>query len=266
MSAKPSKKFIAVSPEAQFVRALQETPVPQRAFVIPNYAADPPEDDPVNLWMRYDGRLRGRFWNGASYTYVDYPMRTDITSPPAVPAYPARPAQPGAPITYSKSYTAQWTQGYRGDNTKRPDSVGDVMLPFGNSGDGNGTQKSLIGFDYATMATDLASSTVKSVQLSMTNIDAYWDSGVTIFFSIHNQTAEPSTWPALIQRFVNNRHFAKPERLNIALPIIFATGVRDGTGKGIALEAPSDSPDFYGYAAGVGSGYDPPILTVTYAK
>jgi hypothetical protein len=265
-ASKSNRKHIPLSPEAQFIARLQDQPDPRRSFVIPNYAADPSEDDPVNLWMRYDGRLRGRVWNGASFTYYDYPMRTDISSPPAVPAYPARPGQPAAPTTYRSLYTAIWTQGYLGSGAQRTDAIGSVDLPFGDGADGNGNQKSLIGFDYATIAADLAGSTIKIVSLTMTNLWAYWDSGVDIYFGIHNNTSKPSVFPSLAARLVTAVHFGKPQTLSAPLPISFATSVRDGSGKGIALEAPSGAADFYGYAAGLGSGYDPPVLSVTYAK
>jgi hypothetical protein len=269
-SSKASSRQKPTTPEGKFSKAISDilAGTSPTKFVIPTLAADPPETDPTNLWMRYDGRLRGRFWNGTGYTYVDYPMRTDITSPPAVPAYPARPAQPAAPTTRSKSYAAIWTQSYNGDGSQRTDALGTTNVIFGNINDGLGRQKSLIGFDYATIATDLTGSTVKRVDYFMQNLDSYRDSGVDVYFGIHNVTALPSTWPdaSLPQRMIKSYHFGNPQNLTVQLPIIFATGIRDGSGKGIALEAPSDSPDFFGYGAGVGSGYSPPILTITYAK
>jgi hypothetical protein len=60
--------------------------------------------------------------------------------------------------------------------------------------------------------------------------------------------------------------FQAPEARSVALPLAFATYIRDGLGKGIAIEAPDDSPSHAGYAAGVASGYSEPRLTVYYAK
>lgn len=260
------------SPEASFTQALDEKFGQQipRAFVIPVLQTDPLESDPTNLWMRTDGRLRGRYLNsGGTFVYVDYPLRSDITSPPSVPAAPAPPAAPPAPQTYKKTYAATWTQTYKGDGDKRTDDKGNEMLVYGNAGDGyNGTNRSLIGFDYATIASNLSGSTVKKVQLQMTNIHAYWNSGVDIYFGIHNVTSEPTTWPdgSLPRRRIKIHHFGKPQYRQVDMPIEFATRIRDGSGKGIAIEAPSSSRDYYGFAAGVGSGYAPPKLVVTYAK
>lgn len=262
-------RYVPASEEARFAQALQDQGFkPPSAFVIPVLQNDPPANDPTNLWMRPDGRLRGRYWNGSAWVNVDYPMRSDITAPPAVPAAPAPAAQPPAPRTYRTAFAATWTQSYKGDDSKRTDSNGDLMLMYGNSGDANGTNKSLIGFNYSSIASTLTSSTIKKVELSLTNVDAYWDSGVDIYFGIHNVTAEPATWPAdlLPRRKISKHHFEASEAKTVTLPLEFATMIRAGTGKGIAIEAPNASRDFYGYAAGVGSGFAVPQLIVTYAK
>jgi hypothetical protein len=258
------------SPEGRFGQALDKMvgrPQP-RAFVIPTLAADPPEGDPTNLWMRYDGRLRGRYWNGSAFVYVDYPMRSDITAPPAVPAYPAAPALPPAPQSRVGMYAATWSQGYKGDGTKRTDTIGEKFLPFGNDGGVNGLQRSLIGFDYATIASDLAGSTITSVQLTLAIISSYLSNGVDVYFGVHNVTVEPAIWPtaSIPASKIASAHFGRPETRTIPLPMEIGTRLRAGTGKGIALESPGSSIDFNGYASGFGSGYQVPVLIITYAK
>lgn len=260
------------TPESRFSQAvgrMAETPRPT-PFVIPTLASDPADGDPTNLWMRFDGRLRGRYKNSSNvWVYVDYPMRTDITSPPAVPAYPAAPALPPAPQTYQNAYDAVWSQGYQGNDAKRTDSIGTKFLPFGVQSGSNtfGQQKSLVGFDYATIASDLTNSTIYSVQLTLQVIDATLGS-VDVYFGIHNATAAPTTFPtgALPASKIASATFGRGEIKTIPLPLEFATRLRAGTGKGIAIEAPSAATDFYGYASGVGSGYANPQLIITFAK
>lgn len=260
-----------MTPEARFaakIRSLQERPKPV-AFVIPTLAADPPEGDPTNLWMRYDGRLRGRFPNsGGTFTYVDYPMRTDATSPPAVPAYPPAPALPAAPMTYQNAYVASWSQGYKGDGSKRLDTVGELNLPVGSRPDAFGVQRSLIGFPAATIAADLAGSTIYNVSLSLQLVDSALENGVDLYFGIHNEAAEPTIFPdgSLPASRIASAHFTKGDVITVPLPLEFAMRLRAGTGKGIAIEAPGSASDFYGIAAGVGSGYFVPQLLVTFAK
>lgn len=262
----------ATSPEAEFINAITEEinrSLP-RASVIPVMQADPPTEDPTNMWMRPDGRLRGRYWNGSAFVYVDYPMRTDITAPPSVPAAPPPPPKPPAPKSYKKTYTADWTQTYQGDGDKRNDSRGTKYLVYGNGGDSfNGTQRSLIGFDYSTIQSNLSGSTIKKVQLRMTNVHAYWNSGVQIYFGVHNVSSEPSNWPgsgSLPQRRASHHKFGKPQTRTVTLPLKFGQLLRSGSGKGITIEAPSGDRDYYGYAAGVGSGYTPPQLIISYTK
>lgn len=253
-----------ITPEGQFAKALRDLVEERRRprpFVIPVLTADPPTTDPTNLWMRYDGRLRGRYWNGSGYTYVDYPMRSDITSPPAVPAYPAAPAPAATPTTYTATYNAVWSQGYLSSGSQRSSTT---ELPYGNDGNAAyGTQRSLIGFDYATIAATLAGSTVKRVQLHLINLTSWSPGGVTMYYSVHNVPSAPTLWPdaSLPYRFVTSAHWARSEAKTIDLPIVFGTSFRESTGKGIAIEAPSNANTFYGMASHLSLQ-----LIITYAK
>lgn len=238
------------------------TPGPFRIPVLPD---NPPETDPTNLWLLADGRLRSRYLNstGTAYVYKEYsPIAPTGTTPP-----PTAPP-PAAPITYTSSFGAIWSQSYRQSGPARTDD-GTKYLYYGSSGDSfNGRNRSLIGFNYGSIASALDGSTVKSVQLNMTNIHAYWNNGVDIYFGIHNFTSEPSSWAGggIPRSMITKQHFGKPQNKWITLPIEFATRIRDNTGKGIAIEAPSSSRDYYGFAAGVGSGYATPTLKITYVK
>jgi hypothetical protein len=261
----------STSDESRFVKTLREEierTLPSQ-FVVPVRASDPDTSDPTNLWMRADGRLRGRYWNGAAFVYVDYPMRSDITAPPAVPAYPALPAVPSQPVTRVGTYTATWSQTYQASGAKRTDTRGENFLVYGNEGNAYGTQRALIGFNYALINSDLASSTIKSIQLKLQNVASYWNTGVDIFFGMHNVTSEPLTWPAtgfLPLRRVVQAHLGPVDYKTIQLQMQFAQLLRTGGAKGIAIEAPTNARDYFGTAAGFGSGYSPPQLIITYIK
>lgn len=268
MTAKP----FATSPEAKFAALLDaklKELLRPRPFVVPQLSADPPETDPTNLWMRNDGRLRGRYKNsGGTYTYMDYPIRNDITSPPALPANPSPPAPSPAPQTYRTVWTGTWSQTYlAGSGAKRTDVTGETMLVYGkNPDDTLGQQRSFLGFDYANIVSTLASTTIQSVQLTLTNLGSYWPT-VDVFFGLHNFTAEPTqAYGSDIQLRRSADAVLGIGTSTVDLPLAFAQALRAGTSKGIAIDAPSDERTFYGYAAGVGSGYTAPQLTVTYAK
>ena len=243
--------------------AQQATSMP---FRVPVLNEDPPEDDPTNLWLFPDGRLRGRHLNAAGTLLV---YREWVTSAPGADTSATAPATPSAAVvTHEGSWPAIWSQSYRQSGSPRTD-LGVTHLYYGSSGDAfNGRNQSLIGFDYAAIATALAGSTVNSVRLSITNVHAWYHSGVQIYFGIHNFGSEPATWAGggIPRQRITNHHFGKPQFRTVWMPLEFATAIRDGWGKGIALEAPSTSREFYGYAAGVGSGYAPPTLIVNYTK
>lgn len=236
-----------------------------RPVVIPVLSADPPESDPTNIWMMPDtGRIRIRHLNSAGTAYV-YKEYTPVA--PGSPNSGTPPPPPPTPkLTRRKTWTAQWTRSYRENGAQRTDFLD--RLYYGNSGQSsfNGRTKSLIGFDYSDIDTTLTGATIKRVLLTMTNIHAYWNSGAYIYFGIHNSTSVPSTWPSIPRSKIYRAHFGKPQTKTVSLPLEFASRIRDGSGKGIALEAPNDSREFYGWAAGVGSGYTPPQLIVEYVK
>lgn len=237
-----------------------------KPFRIPVYAADPSTDDATNMWMLPDGRIRARHRNTADTAWV---LREWVSTTPGGSGSGTAPAPPApAPITRNGFYPAIWSQSYRQSGAARTDE-GTVMLYYGSSGDAfNGMNRSLIGFNYTTIASDLAGSTVLGCWLYLVNIHAWFDAGSDIHFGVHNYTSEPSTWAGggIPRSMVSKHHFGKPQAKTVPLPLYFATDIRDGIGKGVALESPSTSRSFYGYAAGFGSGYDVPLLTVQYAK
>lgn len=238
----------------------------RKPFLIPVVAADPPETDPTNIWLLPDGRLRARHRNTADTAWV---YREWVSTAAGSGSSGTAPAPiPTTPVTHEVTYLAQWSHSYRSTGAQRTDQ-GAVMLYYGSSGDSfNGMNRSLVGFDHGAIATQLAGSTVNSVRLRLVNIHAWYNSGVTIYFGIHNFSSKPGSWsgggiPA--QRIANHK-FGKPQERTVWMPLSFATSIRDGTGKGIAIEAPDGSREFYGYAAGVGSGYNPPALIINYTK
>jgi hypothetical protein len=237
-----------------------------RPFRIPVLNEDPPEADPTNLWMFPDGRLRGRHLNTAGTAYV---YREWVTSAPGSSTSATAPAAPAAaPITREDRWTAQWTQSYRSTGAARTDQ-GVTHLYYGSSGDlFNGMNRSLAGFDHSAIATALSGSTINKVYLEMTNVHAWYNSGVDVYFGIHNYSSEPATWAGggIPRQRIVSHHFGKPQTRTVPMPLEFAQAIRDGWGKGLALEAPTTSKEFYGYAAGVGSGITPPVLIVNYSK
>lgn len=248
---------------AQLEKAIVE--LQNRPFRIPVVDTDPGVDDPTNIWMFSDGRLRVRYRNTANTAWV---IREFVsTAPGSSTSATLKPALGAAPQTQVKRYPAQWHQSYLGAGAQRTDSTG--FMFYGNGNDGNGRQRALAGWNYTTAATDLASSTIKNVWLEIQSLGAGDPTrGSDVYFGIHNFTAAQATWAGggIPRSMIYRVHMPTSEKITVQMPLEFATSLRDGWGKGLALEVPSDALEFYGYAAGVGSGYDLPTLVVEYAK
>lgn len=233
---------------------------------LPVLEDDPDERDPTNMWLFPDGRLRARHLNttGTAYVYREW-----VPTSPGGGTSGTAPAPPvTAPTVHVESHVATWSQSYRQSGAARTDE-GVVRLYYGSSGDPfNGRNQSLVGFDYATIAANLAGSTINSVTLRLQNLHSWYFSGVDIYFGIHNFTSEPATWAGggIPQQRIVKHHFNRNQQRDVSMPLAFAQAIRDGWGKGIAIEAPDSNREFYGYAAGVGSGLQVPTLIINYTK
>lgn len=237
----------------------------QRQIRIPVLAADPPVASPCNIWLLHDGRLRTRKLNTAGNAYV---IDEWVRSAPGSSTSSTLPASPtAAPTSRQGVYPAVWSRSYKADGNARTDD-GVTRLYYGWRDATNGRNRSYIGFDYTTIASDLAGSTVQSVTLSIVNLDAASPTGSDVTFGIHNVSGgtAPATWSGTVASNLDTENLRIQQKANVVLPLAFATYIRDGLGKGIAMEATDDSPTHAGYAAGFASGYDIPTLTIVYAK
>lgn len=236
----------------------------QRPVRIPVLAQDPPVDNPCNFWLLHDGRLRSRKRNSADTAWV---IDEWVRTAPGSGTSSTSPPSPGAaPTSRTSSYPAVWSRAYKADGNARTDDT--VNIYYGWRDATNGRQRSYIGFDHTTIAANLAGSTINRVELRLTNLRAEDPGGSDLTFGIHNVSGgtAPATWSGTVASALDVEKFGTPDEHVIALPLSFAAYIRDGLGKGIAIEAPDDSPSHAGYAAGVGSGYNEPLLTVYYAK
>jgi hypothetical protein len=235
------------------------------AFRIPVLAQDPDVIDPTNIWLLHDGRLRTRKRNSADTAWViDEWVRT---APGSSTSATSPPAQGAVATSQFVQMNATWSRSYTAAGAARTDD-GVQRLYYGYNDATNGRNRSYLGFDYTTLASILSGSTITGVQLYLQNLYSNSSQGSDLYFGLHNVSGAvaPSTWQGTILSQAAKQRMIGPEARYIDLPIIFGTSIRDGTAKGLAIEVPDDSPTRYGYAAGVGSGYDVPELIVYYSK
>lgn len=236
----------------------------QRTMRIPILGQDPPETSSCNIWLLHDGRLRTRKRNSADTAWViDEWVRT---APGSSTSATSPPAPPAAPISREKLYSAVWSSSY---NEAGDVGTGDraIKLYYGWDSS-NGRNRSYIGFDHTTIASDLSGSTVNQVRLVLTNLTTGLPNGADVNFGIHNVSggSAPATWQGVVVSGAKIERLMPQQLHVINLPLSFATYIRDGLGKGIAIEVPDNSPAHYGSAAGVGAGFQGPTLEVSYIK
>ena len=259
------------SPEVEFARYLKNiesriTDLETRRFVIPLLDADPPVELGINIWIFPDGRMRmyRPTTNVEPVTYQIIEYAAVSTPGPAFNTVASVPTNPVAPTTRQVSYTATWSQSYTEDGSQRLDVPTKVTFGWQNS---TGRNRSLIGFDWVSIAADLANSTIKKVSLQLQMFETL-ESTATTWFGVHDFSSAPSTWQGELLPLsqVISGTFVQNTLQEIDLTIDFATYIRAGLGKGIALEVPSDSSLYSGSASGVGSMYPAPTLIVEYVK
>jgi hypothetical protein len=206
-------------------------------------------------------------YDGGSANYV-YVSLEDVGTNPADTGYANDGGGTSTDPTqsYTKTYYSTWTRSYQGDGSSRI-SNGDIYQGYYSSTNGN--QRSLIGFDYSTIQSDLAGATITSVSLTMDNTHFYNNSGGTAVIGTHDYTSSPSTWSgSRVVESITNFSWAKGAKKAVALSVSnFGNTLKSGDATGIAL-GPGDSTSltYYGYFVGQNGGTNRPSLTIKYTK
>lgn len=166
--------------------------------------------------------------------------------------------------TYTKTYSSTWTRSYQSDGDSRI-ANGDMYQGYYDSTNGN--QRSLIGFNYSQIQSDLSGATVKTVKLTLKNKHFYWNYGGNVALGTHNYTSSPSSWSgSRVDESLMTSTWTKGAKKTVTLASSFGTDLKSGDATGIALGPGNDNGlDWYGYFAGQNSG-DRPVLTITYEK
>lgn len=176
------------------------------------------------------------------------------------------PSAPPAGSTYTLSYAAQWSRTYNYNGHSEYDSWFGSTCYQGQYGGGN--LRSLIGFNWAQIQSDMSGATgFSGASIKLTYNHWYWNKGGTAIIGTHSNGSAPSS-------FVNtntNRWQSGGWTAGLTRTVQMGSGVcqefGNGTSTGIAI-GPGLSSDlnYYGSAYGAGSGVYTPILTLTFVK
>ena len=162
---------------------------------------------------------------------------------------------------FTTDYLATWSQSYRGDSSP----ITDVGIWQGNNLK-TGMTKSLVGFDFGLIQSDLVGASIVECRLifkcqNATNVD-----GVTAIIGTHDFTSAQLTWTGI---GVNANRFNVPgltpgESANANIGVTVGNEFKSGTSKGIVFGPAPNTSNIY-------SGYfyefpDAPILRLVYDK
>lgn len=189
----------------------------------------------------------------------------DVYSTPGS-TYSAPTAPPTPVQTYTKTYQPQWSRTYDGDNTTTWDDSAHCYQGYYSSDRGN--TRSLVGYNYTQIQSDLSGATISSVKLTFKVAHAYLNAGMTVVIGGHNYTAKPSTWNGanVTENQYTSGSKVAGSTYTVTLPAAFGTNLKSGTWKGIAFgPGPSTSNTYYGYLYGA-TETGKPYLTITYKK
>lgn len=174
----------------------------------------------------------------------------------------------GGVHSYTKSYTSTWTGRYNGSGSLLNANT-DIYQGFYDAGNGN--QRSVIGFDFPTIVSDLAGATITKVTVTLKNKHWYNNAGGTAVLGTHNSGASsaPSTCPTLNDDLAVFSEWPKLATWEVEVdPTDFGVALKNSTAKGLCIgPGVSLSHEYYGYFAGANdtSGGKPKI-TITYTK
>lgn len=170
--------------------------------------------------------------------------------------------------TYTKTYSGNWSQTYNESGSQKSGDTCDQ----GDIGDSAGNRRSLIGFPYSSIMSDLSGATLLSIKLTLYAEHWYFDSGGTAVLGTHDYTAKPSTWAdsRVIQNRTTVASWPKPGKKVVTLSnATFGADFKSGAAKGIAIgPGNSSSLTYYGKFSGTSASTtsNRPVLTITYTK
>jgi len=173
----------------------------------------------------------------------------------------------GGVQTYTKTYSATWCGRYNGSGS-RISSNSDIYQ--GQYDGTNGNQKSIIGFDWNTIQSDLAGATITKVEVTLKNKHWYNNAGGTAVIGTHNSSASsaPSSCPTLNDDLGQFSGWPKLATWAVTVDNTdFGVALKNGTAKGLCIgPGPSTSHEYYGYFAGSNDSTNKPKITITYTK
>lgn len=208
-------------------------------------------------------RLAIRLLSTAATT-LTYSPTGGSTSTGAAPP-PSKPPTGHTPTKHTTTYQATYVRSYISTGATRFDDPGTCYQ--GEYPGYGGNQRSLVGFNFGQIQSDLSGATNISGSFAFTPEHAYYNAGLTAIIGTHNYSAKPSTWSTnnVFENQQSKSSCVANRRYSVNLTSWQTWAFQNGTIKGMAFgPAPNTSLTYYGYMYGTGG--QRPSLTLTYYK
>lgn len=166
--------------------------------------------------------------------------------------------------TYTKTYPCIGSASYQQGGSMRS-GVSEAYQGYYSSTNGN--QRSVLIFDWAQIAADLAGATITKTEIYLNALHWGPDSGGTAIIGTHTYTSVPASNPSTANADLDRVAWStKTGGKWSTITNAIGNGLKAGTSKGILLgPGPSTALEYYGYFAGNGQTGEPQ-LRITYTK
>lgn len=217
---------------------------------VPTFSSVPAVSTGWRLWTRGDGRLQYRLADdtvvtidpGAGTASGDGGGGAQGGSTSGTP----KPAQKTV-RRFTRVYDTTWSASFcpaHGVEPKAP-------LYYGTfPGSSHPQRRVMLGLNDSAIRSDLNGAKVRGVWVRMRNDHAWDDAGVTVHFGAHNSAAQPSGYGSVRERVWKGRWpksgYGDGWR---RVPDWFGNQLRDGQIRGLTINQPSSSQQFYGAMA-----------------
>lgn len=197
---------------------------------------------------------------GIPYSY-DYSSATDPST-----SHPYPVPKPWTLTEYKKTYYAVWSRTYTGSNATRSGDP-DYMYQGASfeSGDSNGNQRSLMGFNWSAIHADLLGASVTGMTISLYATHWWYYNGGTAYLGTHTYTTKPSTYNTSngIERRWKQTRWRRNNWRTINAGAAAGVQFQNGAAKGIILGWGDNDHETYGYFHGAKMSHRP-YITITF--
>lgn len=172
-----------------------------------------------------------------------------------------------------KTFECTWSQSYSGRGEQKPlflDSRGVAHqgrygAPYTQDWDW-GIQKSMIGFDDASIRRELSGAKIEKVEIYLRNKHFWYYGGGYAMIGYHNISTRPAKFSSSKNSVLKEYYTGRGAGKWLEMPLEFGTLLRDNKAKGFTLYAPTEILDYYGYFYGASGGTSKPKIRITYVN